>query len=161
MRVPVRLPVLVLAAAAVAGCRSFSGASRADGLSGAARDSAEALAAFRDNIDAIHKRDRPRYLASYVHTSRLARNGAAGLDRGWEGWAARSDSTWPDTLIARDVRVVPVAPGVVYGSYRYQVTESGATTAGISERVLVRTGDRWRIAVSTAFPVSAPAGAPR
>jgi hypothetical protein len=104
------------------------------GLSGAALDSAEALAAFRDNIDAIHKRDRARYLASYVQTDRLARNGVSGLERGWEGWSARRDSTFPDTLVARELRVVPVSPGVVYGTYRYQVTQAGSTTAGISER---------------------------
>jgi ketosteroid isomerase-like protein len=158
MRVPA---FFVLAAAGALGCRSVGVPSAGAGLSGAALDSAEALAAFRDNIDAIHKRDRARYLASYVQTDRLARNGVSGLERGWEGWSARRDSTFPDTLVARELRVVPVSPGVVYGTYRYQVTQAGSTTAGISERVLVRTPDGWRIAVSTAFPVGAPAGAPR
>lgn len=39
----------------------------------AAADSADALVTFRENLDTIHKRDRARYLAMYVHTERLVR----------------------------------------------------------------------------------------
>jgi hypothetical protein len=122
-------------------------------------DTVEARRLFEENIDAIHKRDRARYLATYLHTNGLARNGPAGLELGYEGWSARRDSTWPDTLVARTLRVHPVAPGVVYGTYCYTVTQKDTTTSGVSERLFVKTPEGWRIAVTTAFglPVGAPA----
>jgi hypothetical protein len=124
-----------------------------------ASDTVDARRLFEENIDAIHKRDRTRYLATYLHTNTLARNGPTGLELGYEGWSARRDSTWPDTLIARNLRVTPVAPGVVYGTYCYTVTEKDTTSSGVSERVFVKTTEGWRIAVTTAFglPVGAPA----
>ena len=134
------------------------------GMSGAdpsstARDTAEARRLFEENIDAIHKRDRARYLATYLQTSTLARNGPSGLELGYENWSARRDSSWPDTLVATDLRVVPVSPGVVYGTYCYSVTQNDTTAHGVSERVFVRTPSGWRIAVTTAFGL--PPGTPR
>jgi hypothetical protein len=114
-------------------------------------DSVAALALFRENIDAIHKRDRERYLATYLQSPRLVRNGPQGPELGFEDWSARRSSTWPDTLIATDLRVVPLAGGVVYGTYRYDVRYGDSTSTGISERVFVRTPAGWRIAVTTAF----------
>jgi hypothetical protein len=125
---------------------------------GPAADTAEARRTFEENIDAIHKRDRARYLATYLHTNTLARNGPAGLELGYESWSARRDSTWPDTLIARNLHVVSIAPGIVYGSYCYTVTQKDTTSSGVSERVFVKTAEGWRIAVTTAFGL--PAGAP-
>jgi hypothetical protein len=124
----------------------------------AASDTIEARHLFEENIDAIHKRDRARYLATYLHTSSLARNGPAGLELGYETWSARRDSTWPDTLIGRNLRVLPIVPGVVYGTYCYTVTQKDTTSSGVSERVFVKTPEGWRIAVTTAFGL--PAGAP-
>src|SRR3954462_6624633 len=121
-------------------------------------DTVEARRLFEENIDAIHKRDRARYLATYLHSNALARNGPAGLELGYEGWSARRDSTWPDTLIARNLRVQPLSPGVVYGTYCYTVTQKDTTSSGVSERVFVKTPEGWRIAVTTAFGL--PAGAP-
>ena len=121
-------------------------------------DTVEARRVFEENIDAIHKRDRARYLATYLHTSVLGRNGPAGLELGYEGWSARRDSTWPDTLVARNLRVLPIAPGVVYGTYCYTVTQKDTTSSGISERIFVKTTEGWRIGVTTAFGL--PAGAP-
>lgn len=123
-----------------------------------ANDAAEARQLFEANIDAIHKRNREAYLATYAHTPMLARNGPAGLELGYEGWGARRDSTWPDTLIARNLKLVPVAPGVVYGTYCYTVTQHDTTASGVSERVFVKTPSGWRIAVTTAFGL--PAGTP-
>lgn len=123
-----------------------------------ALDTLEARRLFEENIDAIHKRDRARYLATYLHTNALARNGPAGLELGYEGWSARRDSTWPDTLIARNLRVHPVAAGVVYGTYCYTVTQKDTTSSGVSERVFVKTPEGWKIAVTTVFGL--PAGAP-
>lgn len=125
---------------------------------GSAADTAEARRTFEENIDAIHKHDRARYLATYMHTNLLARNGPTGLQLGYEDWSARRDSTWPDTLIAKNLRVIPIAPGVVYGTYCYTVTGNDTTSNGVSERVFVKTPEGWRIAVTTAFglPVGAP-----
>jgi hypothetical protein len=122
-------------------------------------DTAAARQVFETNIDAIHKRNRDAYLATYVHTPLLARNGPTGLQLGYEGWSARRDTTWPDTLIARNLKVIPITPDVVYGTYCYTVTQHDTTTSGVSERLFVKTPEGWRIAVTTAFglPVGAPA----
>lgn len=117
-------------------------------------DTLAARKLFEANIAAIHRRDRAAYLATYLESARLARNGPGGLELGFNEWAARRDTTWPDTLVARDLRVVPIAPGVVYGTYHYRVTQRGVTTEGRSERVITRTPGGWRIAVSTAFPLA-------
>src|SRR5205085_11064123 len=121
-------------------------------------DTVEARRLFEENIDAIHKRDRARYLATYLHSATLGRNGPAGLELGYDTWSARRDSTWPDTLIARNLRVLPITPGVVYGTYCYTVTQKDTTSSGVSERIFVKTPNGWRIAVTTAFglPASAP-----
>ncbi|HEX6911541.1 MAG TPA: amidohydrolase family protein [Longimicrobium sp.] len=116
-----------------------------------ARDSTEALAAFRGNIGAIHGRDRPAYLRYYLQSPRLARTGPAGVQWGYAGMTGGDPNAWPDTLVATHLEVVPVAPGVVYGTYRYRVVQGGSQR-GVSERVLVRQPDgSWKIAVSTAF----------
>jgi hypothetical protein len=121
-------------------------------------DTVDARRLFEENIDAIHKRDRARYLATYIHTPTLARNGPGGLQLGYEDWSARRDTTWPDTLVAERMRVVPLARGVVYGTYCYRVTQNRITTSGVSERVFIKTLTGWKIAVTTAFglPVGAP-----
>ncbi len=121
-------------------------------------DTIEARRLFEENIDAIHKRDRNRYLATYLQAPTLARNGPGGLELGFEGWSARRDSTWPDTLVAERMRVVSLAKGVVYGMYCYRVTQNKVTTSGVSERVFIKTLTGWKIAVTTAFGL--PQGAP-
>lgn len=121
-------------------------------------DTIEARRLFEENIDAIHKRDRERYLATYIHEPTLARNGPTGLQLGFDGWGARRDTTWPDTLVAERMKVVPLAKGVVYGTYCYRVTQNKVTTSGVSERVFIKTLTGWKIAVTTAFGL--PEGAP-
>jgi hypothetical protein len=121
----------------------------------ATSDTIDARRLFEENIDAIHKRDRQRYLATYLHSEELARNGPGGLQLGYENWSARRDSTWPDTLIAKNLRVLPIRPGVVYGTYCYTVTQKDTTSSGVSERIFVKTPDGWRIAVTTAFGLAA------
>jgi imidazolonepropionase-like amidohydrolase len=146
-----RFSLLLGGLLAMAGCRTPAPAG-APVASAGASDTAEARRVFEANIRAIHQRDRGAYLALYVQTPALARTGPGGLETGFENWSARSDTTWPDTLIARDLRVVPLAPGVVYGAYHYRVTQGGTTSEGISERVIVRQPDgAWKVAVSTAF----------
>ena len=150
-----RLLVLLISAAA---CTPASANNGAPARVTAASDTIEARRVFEENIDAIHKRDRDRYLATYLHSHSLARNGPAGLELGYESWSARRDSTWPDTLVARNLRVIPIAPGVAYGTYCYTVTQKDTTSSGVSERVFVKTREGWKIAVTTAFGL--PAGAP-
>jgi len=124
-----------------------------------ASDTAEAMHLFEANIDAIHSRNREKYLSTYIHGPTLARNGPTGLQLGYEGWGARRDTTWPDTLIARNLTVVPITPGVVYGTYCYTVTQHDTTTSGVSERLFIKTPEGWRIAMTSAFglPVGARA----
>lgn len=124
----------------------------------AARDSAQALAVFVENIDAIHKRDHPRYLRTYLQEPGLTLGGLRGMQRGWMEWAARTDTApaWPDTLIASEMRVAPMTPGVVYGMYRYRGIVKGKASVGISERVFVKTPRGWRISYSASFPDTLP-----
>lgn len=121
-------------------------------------DTLAARALFEENIDAIHKRDRRRYLSTYLQSPALGRNGPAGLELGYDRWSATRDSTWPDTLVARDLRVLSIAPGVVYGTYCYTVSQHDTTSSGVSERIFLKTSEGWRIAVTTAFGL--PAGSP-
>lgn len=150
-----RLAAAALLAAALpsaAGAQAYPPAQRA-------RDSAQALAAFRSNIAAIHGRDRPAYLTHYLQSPRLARTGPGGVQWGYQGMTAGDPNAWPDTLVATHYEVVPLAPGVVYGTYRYRVAQGGTSSRGVSERVLVRQPDgSWKVAVSTAF--NAPGNGP-
>jgi hypothetical protein len=146
-------------AGVVIGCAGLTTTKATEGsIASLPADTIEARRLFEENIDAIHKRDRARYLATYLHSSTLARNGQSGLEFGYDNWSARRDSTWPDTLVARNLRVLPISSGVVYGSYCYTVTQHDTTTSGVSERVFVKTPQGWRIAVTTAFGL--PAGQP-
>ncbi|MDQ6769814.1 MAG: hypothetical protein M3Z54_07495, partial [Gemmatimonadota bacterium] len=85
-RSPSRLIAVFVAAAACAPAPVNTGALA---TAAAAADTVEARRLFEENIDAIHKRDRARYLATYLQTSTLGRNGPAGLELGYEGWSAR------------------------------------------------------------------------
>ncbi|HEX9940066.1 MAG TPA: amidohydrolase family protein [Longimicrobium sp.] len=150
------LPLALLAL--LASTSATHGQARAYTAAQRAADSTQALAFFRSNIAAIHRRDRPAYLRHYLQSPRLARVGPGGVAYGYQGLATPRDSTWPDTLVATHFEVVPVAPGVVYGAYRYRVAQGGSSR-GVSERVLVRQPDgSWKIAVSTAF--GSPGDAP-
>jgi len=150
-----RLTAVLLAAAACTPVQPSPGVVDPASI---ARDTIEARRVFEENIDAIHKRDRARYLATYLQAPTLARNGPGGLELGYDNWSARTSTSWPDTLIATNLRVVPLSPGVVYGTYCYSVTQNDTTSTGVSERVFVRTPAGWRIAVTTAFGL--PPGAP-
>lgn len=141
---------LAIAGAGIA-CAGMTTTNSTHAIASLPADTIEARRLFEENIDAIHKRDRQRYLATYLHSTTLGRNGASGLELGYDNWSARRDSTWPDTLVAKNLRVLPISPGVVYGSYCYTVTQHDTTTSGVSERIFVKTSQGWRIAVTTAF----------
>lgn len=155
------LPVALAALPALTAVLLAAGSARAQAYTPARRaaDSTQALAFFRSNIAAIHHRDRPAYLRHYLQSPRLARVGPGGAAYGYQGLAAPRDSTWPDTLVATHFEVVPLSPGVVYGTYRYRVAQGGGSSRGVSERVMVRQRDGgWKVEVSTAF--GSPGDAP-
>src|SRR5690349_5185674 len=87
-----RFLCLTVAAAAIA-CAGMTTTASRNAVTSLLADTIEARRLFESNIDAIHKRDRARYLATYLHSSSLARNGPAGLELGYETWSARRDST--------------------------------------------------------------------
>jgi len=110
------------------------------------------LEAFRSNIAAIHARNRAAYLSHYLQSAALVRVGPGGLEQGYDAFARQAATGWPDTLVATHLRVVPISPGVAYGTYRYRVVDSSGSVRGISERLFVRTPEGWKVAVTTAFP---------
>jgi len=125
---------------------------------GSAADVAAARALFERNLDAIRRRDRAGYLACYLHADTLARTGFEGTRLGYESFVKESGDDWPDLFEGLDLDLVPLRPGLVYGTYRYRVRYGPREDAGISERFFVKTTDGWKIAVTTAF--SAPPGTP-
>lgn len=110
-----------------------------------------ALEAFHGNIAAIHHRDVEAYLSHYLDSPELVIAGADTIQRGFERFAEarRGNNAWPDTLMAGEPTLVWLAPGVVYGVYPYTVVERGDTSRGWSERVLVKTGGGWKVAVTS------------
>lgn len=141
---------LLAAGAAVAVLSTFS-AARADDLS-------EARAVFERNLDAIRHHDREAYLACYRNAASLARTGPGGPALGYDGLARSAGEGWPDAFTGTDLRLVPIEPGVVYGTYRYRVRYGSEEHAGLSERLFLRTDSGWKIAVTSAF--DAPPGTP-
>jgi imidazolonepropionase-like amidohydrolase len=115
-------------------------------------------ALFEKNLDAIRRRDRDGYLSCYLHADTLARTGFEGPTLGYDSFVKESGDDWPDLFEGLDLRLVPIRPGLVYGTYRYRVRYGAKEDSGISERFFVKGSDGWRIAVTTAF--SAPPGTP-
>jgi imidazolonepropionase-like amidohydrolase len=110
-----------------------------------------ARALFEKNLQAIRDKNREAYLSCYLDSERLARTGPAGFQLGFKGLADTAGQGWPDHIDASDLRLTPVRPGLVYGTYRYRVRYGGREDAGLSERLFVQTPQGWKIAVSTAF----------
>lgn len=120
-----------------------------------ADDLSEARAVFEKNLQAIRDKDRDSYLACYLESERLVRTGPGGFELGYfgpAGLAATAGQGWPDHISAEDLRLTPVRPGLVYGTYRYRVRYGKEEVSGISERLFTETPEGWKIAVSTAFP---------
>jgi imidazolonepropionase-like amidohydrolase len=114
-------------------------------------DLAAARALFEKNLQAIRDKDRDSYLSCYLESERLVRTGPTGFELGYSGLAATAGEGWPDHIAAEDLRLTPVQPGLVYGTYRYRVRYGKDEVSGLSERLFVSTPKGWRIAVSTAF----------
>src|SRR5258708_5305287 len=153
--------LLLLAAGAPspAGARAAAAAAKAatppaaptSAASAADADVAAARALFAANLQAIRDRDAAAYLACYLDSANLARTGAEGFALGFAGLAADAGKGWPDHIAADDVHLVPVLPGLVYGTYRYRVRYGTREVAGPSERRSAKPPAGWKIAVSTAF----------
>lgn len=147
MRCPlsvVRFPAILLGISVAACGRPNIEAIRQSDLQGA-------LDAFHGNIEAIHHRDVEAYLGHYLDSPELVVAGADTIQRGFTRFAEarRGNNAWPDTLIAGEPTLVWLAPGAVYGVYPYTVVERGDTSRGWSERVLVKTGGGWKVAVTS------------
>jgi len=152
IRIAIILALLPVSAPAVA---DPAGAAAA----GADQDLAQARRLFEANLEAIRQRDREAYLACYLRADTLARAGPDGLRLGYREHAEQStDDSWPDRFEGYDLRLVPVRPGIVYGTYRYRVVYGDDESAGLSERLFLKTDEGWRIAVTSAF--AAPPGTP-
>lgn len=121
-------------------------------------DLAAARAVFDTNINAIHERNRDKYLSCYLHSSLLVRGGPSGFTTGFDDFAKGAGGQWPDLLEANDVHLTSLRPGWVYGTYRYRVRYGADEHSGISERLFVKTPDGWKIAVTGA--IDAPPGTP-
>ena len=136
--------VVVVAGVAAACMKPNVEAIRQSDLTGAEQ-------AFRGNIAAIHQRDAEAYLSHYLDSPALMVVSGDTVQRGFMPFAEarRSDTTWPDTLIAGKPILDWLAPGVVYGVYPYTVVERGDTSRGWSERVLVKTAAGWKVAVTS------------
>lgn len=117
-----------------------------------------ARAVFEENIAAIRNKDRDRYVSLYLDSDRLVRIGPTGFTLGYEEFAKGAGGSWPDTIEATDMRLTPLRPGVVYGTYRYRVRYGANEITGISERIFVDTPAGWKIALTGA--INAPLGTP-
>lgn len=115
---------------------------------------AAARAAFEKNLDAIRRRDRAAYLATYWKSEKLARTGADGIALGYAAHEKSAGENWPDTFDASDLDLVQLKPGVVYGTYRYRVRYGADEQIGISERLFIETPGGWKIAMTSAFPAA-------
>ncbi len=123
-----------------------------------ASDVDDARTLFEKNLAAIQHRDKAGYLACYLDGKGLVRATPEGPVLGYESFAKQAGEKWPDTLVADDLTLTPVSPGVVYGTYRYSVRYGGEEHAGLSERLFLKTPKGWRIAVTSAW--EAPPGTP-
>jgi hypothetical protein len=105
---------------------------------------------LRQNVAAIHRRDVEAYLAQYLNSPEFVVAGADSLRRGYALFAEarRASQEWPDTLIAGAPTLVWIAPGVVWASFEYAAVVGSDTARGLSQRVLVKTVEGWKIAVT-------------
>lgn len=126
-----------------------------------ASDLRNARAVFEENIAAIHAKDRARYLAVYLHDEKLVRTGPNGFATGYEDFAKGAGAEWPSTLEATDLRLTPIRPGVVYGTYRYRVRYNANEILGVSERLFVETPQGWRVALTGAIATPGVPPSPR
>jgi imidazolonepropionase-like amidohydrolase len=134
------------------------GEGRGESVASPPSDVTAARALFERNLDAIRRRDKAAYLATYWKSEKLARTGADGIALGYAAHEKSAGEKWPDTFDASDLELAAVRPGIVYGTYRYRVRYGADEQTGISERLFLKTPAGWKIAMTSAFP--APPGTP-
>ncbi len=117
----------------------------------AGSDVAAAREVFARNLQAIEKRDKAAYLSCYLASPGLAKTDPTGFELGYDAFAKGAGEHWPDHFQGEDLRLTPIAPGVVYGTYRYRVRYGPEEVSGLSERIFLKTAAGWKIAVTTAF----------
>ncbi|MDH3292321.1 MAG: hypothetical protein OEO20_08970 [Gemmatimonadota bacterium] len=102
------------------------------------------------NIAAIQRRDVEAYLAGYLDSPDLIVAGADSLRRGYFLFAEarRASEEWPDALTAGEPTLVWIAPGVVWGAFEFAAVAGSDTARGWSERLVVKTSQGWKIAVT-------------
>ena len=144
-----RLTLLALLAPAIL----FSGCADRAVRQIRASDLDQAYAAIQLNIAAIQRHDVEPYLAQYLDSPDFVLAAPDSLRPGYLliAEARRASDQWPDTLIASSPTVVWVAPGVVWGAFEYASVVGRDTVWGLSERLLVKTGKGWKIAVTGAM----------
>src|SRR2546425_13356844 len=108
-------------------------------IAAAPTDLEAARALFEKNLDAIRRHDRDAYLACYLNAGTLARTGPEGPQLGYDSLAKETGEDWPDLFEGLDLQLVPIRPGLVYGTYRYRVRYGAREDSGISERFFVKT----------------------
>lgn len=113
----------------------------------------QAYEAIQLNIAAIQRQDVEAYLAQYLDSPDFVVAAPDSIRRGFLLFseARRASDQWPDTLIAGDPAVVWVAPGVVWGAFEYASVVGSDTVRGLSERLVVKTSQGWKIAVTGAM----------
>ncbi len=146
-----RTPLAALLFASTLASLPAGAAAEPAGSSAFAADLAAAKKVFEANLDAIRRKDKDAYLACYLPEESFARTGPDGMSVGFKEFAAGVGTGWPDSIEAEDMRLTPVRPGLVYGTYRYRVRYGADEQSGLSERFFVSTPKGWKIAVSTAF----------
>lgn len=125
-------------------------------------DVAAARTVFERNLNAIRARDRAAYLSCYLEgDANFIRTGDTGLAVGWAEFAKQVGSSWPDTFEASDLELVPIRPGLVYGTYRYRVRYGTDEQAGVSERLFVQAPTGWKISLTGAYLSRPGTPAPR
>ena len=114
------------------------------------RDMEQAALALQRNVAAISTHDVDAYLSQYLDSPDLVVVSPDSLRRGYLIFseARRASDDWPDTLIANDPTLVWIAPGVVWAAFEYRAVVGSDTARGRSERLFVKTGKGWKIAVT-------------
>jgi len=114
------------------------------------RDLEQAALALEQNLEAIAGHDVEAYLSQYLDSPDLVVASADSLRRGYLVFAEarRASTDWPDTLIVGDPTLVWIAPGVVWAAFEYRGVVGSDTARGWSERLFVKTGNGWKIAVT-------------
>ena len=116
-----------------------------------ASDVAAARAVFERNLNAIRAKDRAAYLACYLDAGdHFVLTGDEGLTAGFAEFQKGAGAGFPDTFDASDLQLVPISPGMVFGTYRYRVRYGDDEQTGVSERLFVQTPSGWKITLTGA-----------